>query len=148
VTATGIAGPPATASASVTVPKPAPVATLQTVPGVPKLVTTKLVDSGGRVKLKLRCPAGTSGCAGKLQLTFAVRRSTKKTTTLRLRSGSYILAAGRFKTLTLKLSGRVAGLLASHDRRLTAKLTLSPLGAKARTLKVTITPAPKKKHTR
>jgi hypothetical protein len=143
VTATGIAGPPVTASASVTVPRPA---TLATAAGVPKLVGSKLLDSGGRTEIKLRCPAATSGCVGKLKLTFAMRTAKRKTTNLELASGSFRLIAGKSKTVTLKLSGRVAGLLATHHRTLTATLRVSPSGAKARILKVTITPAPKKKR--
>lgn len=171
VTAAGIAGPPVSASASVSVPAtavgepgpptypvhtgngappattPIPGTTTQKPSGVPKLLSTKLVDSGGKTKLKLFCPAGTSGCAGKLKLTFIVKKTKKKTTTVKLASGSFQLMTGESKTLTLKLSRAVARLLASHHHRLGAKLTLSPSHGTASTLKVTITPAPKK-HTR
>jgi hypothetical protein len=148
VTATGIAGPSVTAATSTPVRLLATLTTAQMVAGVPQLIATKLVDAGGRVELKLRCPAGTSGCAGKLKLTFAIKRTKKRTTTVTLGSGSYRLAAGKSETLTLKLSGRVRGLLASHRHRLLAKLPLSPAGAKARTLNVTITSPPEKKRKR
>lgn len=142
-TATAITGPPVTASASVTVPAaptgpPAKPASTST-PGTAKLLTKVLTANGGRVKPRLGCVGGTSGCSGKLRITIVVKHRT-----VQLAAGPYRINSAGAETLALRLSARARKLLASHAKGLRATLTLTPTGHRAHSSRVTIKPKPAK----
>jgi hypothetical protein len=116
------------------------------------------VSSSGVLVLKVSCPAGESDCIGTVTLRTltAVRASAagkkgkkSKPAILTLASGSFAVAGGQVKSITLHLSSAARGLLAS-SHVLKARATVAahdPAGA-SHTAQATLTlrlVAPKKK---
>jgi hypothetical protein len=85
----------------------------------PKLRSSKLSVSQGRIKVSLSCAAA---CSGKLTL-----RTTKKVT---VAAGSYSIAAGKSATVRLKLSAKGRSLMRKVTK-VRVKLTASPKSGKA-----------------
>jgi hypothetical protein len=112
-------------------------------PPVPnaKLTSTSLtVSPSGSVSSKIACPTGESSCTGTvvLQTLTAVSAATTghqskhKPAVLMLASGSFTIAGGQVKVVTLHLSGKARTLLAhAHVLRVRATVTArDPAGAK------------------
>jgi subtilase family serine protease len=113
-------------------------------PPVPdaKLASTSLtVSPSGIVNVKVTCPAGESSCTGTVMLQTlnaviagaTVHQSKKrKAAILTLASGSFRVAGGQVKTLTLRLSAEARKLLATtHVLRARATIVAhAPTGAK------------------
>jgi hypothetical protein len=107
-----------------------------------KLASTSLtVSPSGIVNVKVTCPAGESSCTGTVMLQTlnaviagaTVRQSKKrKAAILTLASGSFRVAGGQVKTLTLRLSAEARKLLATtHVLRARATIVAhAPTGAK------------------
>ncbi len=94
-----------------------------------KLVSTALVvASSGALTLKVSCPSGESSCAGTVTLktVSAVSASVHhrgKKAILTLASGSFVVAGGQVKAVSLHLSAKARALLA-HVHVLRASATL------------------------
>jgi PKD repeat protein len=70
-------------------------------------------DAKGKFKVKLSCPAGTSGCTGTLTIVSAKAVASKsKKKVLTLATGTYKVAAGGATTITLTLSSKARSTLA------------------------------------
>jgi PKD repeat protein len=115
----------------------------------------KLASSGlsvtptGSFTAKISCPAGETSCSGTITLrTLTAVSAGKKKAILTLASGSFTIAGGSAKSLTLHLSSAAKKLLA-HSHVLRAKATIiahDSTGA-SRTTAVTVTLKPAKaKH--
>lgn len=90
-----------------------------------KLASTSLsVATNGAFTVKVTCPAGETACVGTLTLRTANAVSAKtKKAILMLASGSFSVAGGQVKTVTLHLSAKARSLLA-HTHSLHALSTL------------------------
>ena len=118
-----------------------------------KLASTALAASAsGAVRITVSCPAAESSCAGKVTLrtleavSTGARRSRKSV--LVLASGSFTVAGGRVKIITLHLSAKGRTLL-SRSRLLRVRATIvahDPAGATHTTQTVTTLRAPKSKR--
>ncbi|MHB8233135.1 MAG: immunoglobulin domain-containing protein [Solirubrobacteraceae bacterium] len=86
------------------------------------------VSSAGAVTIKVSCPTGVSSCTGTVVLRTlgAVKASARlaKASILTLASGSFTVAGGQTKTITLHLSSKAKKLLA-HSHSLKARATVS-----------------------
>jgi hypothetical protein len=98
------------------------------------------------------CPAAAGGCTGTVTLRTLVAvsagRSAKKKSILILAHGSFTVAGGRVKTVTLHLSARARALLA-RSRTLHARATIiarDPAGAIHTTQTVVTLRAPRARH--
>ena len=128
-------------------PKPTPEA---------KLVSTTLsVAPSGSLMLKVSCPSGESSCAGTviLKTVSAVSASTHhKKAILTLASGSFVVAGGQVKAVSLHLSAKARALLAKvHVLRASATLVAHDSSGASHTTTVIVTlraakPSHKKKH--
>jgi hypothetical protein len=115
---------PAAITSTVAPASPAPVLTLS---------STKLVISGGSVRVPIAC--ASAACGGTIELTEQVvvkHRKGKKTTTKRstvlLAKGSYSLAAGQKMTIVVHLTANAIRTLATanpHKRSATAVVTVT-----------------------
>ena len=92
--------------------------------------TSLQVSAAGAVTLKISCPAGESSCTGTVTLrtlsaVIATRAQAakRKPAILTLASGSFSVAGGKVKTLTLHLSAAARVLLA-HAHTLRSRVTL------------------------
>lgn len=105
-------------------PAPTPAAKAATVR------STKLRASRTRtsIPLALACPKGAPTCKGKLTL------KASKTT---VATGTYTIAAGKRKTVSLKTTTKGRSLLRRH-RSVKVKLTVAPRGGKATTKALTL----------
>jgi Trypsin len=113
-----------------------------------KLATTALeASSSGVVSIKVSCPAGESSCSGTVTLrtlgavsTSAGGSAKKKATVLTLASGSFTVAGGRVKTVTLHLSEKARSLLArSHVLRARATVFAHDPAGATHTTQTTVT---------
>lgn len=109
-------------------PPPAPAAKAATVR------STKLKASKTRrtIPVALACPAGAATCKGRLSL----KTTAKKPVTLA--SASYSIAAGKRKTVALKVTSKGRSLL-KRKRSVRVKLTVAPSGAGAKAATKTLT---------
>lgn len=112
--------------------------------------TSISVSSTGSLVLKVSCPAGETSCSGTVTLrTLSVVKASAKASILTLATGSFTVAGGSSKVVTLHLSSKAKKLLA-HGRSLKAKATLlahDSTGATHTTLAtVTLKPAKKPAH--
>jgi RTX calcium-binding nonapeptide repeat (4 copies) len=83
------------------------------------------VSSGGRVRVRLRCPRGVRrlGCRGRLQLRLGRRAGSSRSRRVR-----YRIRAGRRKTVTLKLTRRDVRSIRRRGRRARGVLTSTERG--------------------
>jgi hypothetical protein len=127
-------------------------------PPVPdaELASTSLqVSSSGAVTLKISCPAGESSCSGSVTLRTlrAViaadgRAEKQRASVLTLAAGSFTVAGGEVRAVTLHLSTKARALLArSHTLRARATLLAHDLsGASHTTLTIVTLRAPTARH--
>jgi PKD repeat protein len=105
---------------------------------------------GGSFSVKVSCPAGETSCTGTITLKTltAVSASTKKKAILTLAGGSFSVAGGASKSLTLHLSSAAKKLLAhAHVLRAKATVVAHDATGASRTTTVTVTLKPgKSKH--
>lgn len=96
-------------------------------------------SAAGALSVKVSCPAGTSSCIGTITLRTASAVSTgrgKKKAILTLASGSFSVAGGQAKTLTLHLSAPARALLAKlHSLATLATLVAHDSAGASRTVK-------------
>jgi PKD repeat protein len=116
-----------------------------------KLASSGLsVSPAGSFTVKVSCPAGETSCSGTITLRTlsAVSAGTKKKAILTLATGSFTVAGGSAKSLTLHLSSAAKKLLAhSHVLRAKATLIAHDTTGASRTSAVTVTLKPAKaKH--
>jgi hypothetical protein len=119
------------------------------------LASTSLsVSSSGALSIKVSCPAGTT-CTGTITLrtlgAVSARISARaaKKSILTLATGSFTVAGGQSKTVTLHLSGAARKLLArSHVLRARATIVAHDLSGASHTTQATVTlrPAKAKPH--
>jgi PKD repeat protein len=126
-------------------------------PAVPNAVlakTSAAVKSSGAFSLSVSCPAGESTCSGTVTLRTlgavsagAGAQAAKKKAVLVLASGSFSVAGGTAKSVTLHLSAKAKKLLANaHVLRARATiLARDPAGA-THTSQATVTLRAAKKH--
>jgi PKD repeat protein len=118
-----------------------------------RLASTALAASAsGAVSVRVSCPAGESSCSGTVTLRTldavsagASRAAKSKKAILTLASGSFTVAAGKVKTVTLHLSAKARALL-SRSRVLRTRATIvahDPAGATHITQTVATLRAPK-----
>jgi hypothetical protein len=91
-------------------PTPTPPPSPGAFPGLTMSKQSVRLTAAGAAPIKVSCPAGTQGrCAGALRLTTIVRAkeggSKHKTTSIELGAISFAVAAGKQKTLDVRLSG-------------------------------------------
>jgi Trypsin len=121
-----------------------------------KLASTALAASAsGAVTIKVSCPAAESSCSGTVMLRTldavsagAARAARSKKAILTLASGSFTVAGGFVKTITLHLSAKARALL-SRSQTLRVRATIvahDPSGAAHTTKTVATLRAPKTKH--
>lgn len=117
-----------------------------------KLASSSLkVSSAGAVTIKVSCPAGVSSCTGTVVLRTlgAVKASARlaKASILTLASGSFTVAGGQSKTITLHLSSKAKKLLAhSHSLRARATVVAHDPAGGAHTSVSTVTLRAAKSH--
>jgi PKD repeat protein len=116
-----------------------------------KLASSGLsVTPAGGFAVKVTCPAGETSCSGTITLRTlsAVSAGKKKKAVLTLASGSFTVAGGATKSLTLHLSSAAKKLLArSHVLRAKATIVAHDSTGASRTTAVTVTLKPAKaKH--
>jgi hypothetical protein len=121
-----------------------------------KLASTSLtVSPSGTVNVQVTCPAGESSCTGTITLRTltAVVASTAgpkkpKAAILTVASGSFKIAGGRVKSVTLRLSAKARKLLArKHLLRARAIIVArDPTGARHTRQTVVTLRAPKAKR--
>jgi hypothetical protein len=107
-------------------PQPAPIPQPAPAPISPplKLPGGTLKARKGKLRLSLTCGAGTTSCHGTLILTGRKHSS--------LGHVAYAIAAGKKKTITLKLTGAARKALAkAHGHKLKVLLTAKPAGGRA-----------------
>lgn len=108
------------------------------------------VSPAGSFTVKVSCPAGESSCSGTITLRTigAVSAGKKKKSVLTLASGSFSVAGGTSKSLTLHLSAAAKKLLArSHVLRAKATILAHDATGASRTTSATVTLKPAKaKH--
>jgi hypothetical protein len=114
------------------------------------LASTSLsVSRSGAVVVKVLC-LGTSGCAGKVTLRTLSAVSTgagKHRVVLTLASGSFTLAGGQSKALTLHLSATARKLLGrSHSLRARATIAARDSSGAAHSTPVIVTLREKRHH--
>ncbi len=116
-----------------------------------KIASSSLATSpSGSFTVKVSCPAGETSCAGTITLKTlgAVSAAAKKKAVLTLASGSFTVAGGTSKSLTLHLSSAAKKLLArSHVLRAKATIVAHDPAGVRRTTTATVTLKPgKSKH--
>jgi PKD repeat protein len=109
-----------------------------------KLASTSLsVTSSGSFPVKVTCPAGESACSGTITLKTLTAVSAgkgKKKAVLTLASGSFSVAGGAAKTVTLHLSAKARTLLVhSHTLRVRATILAHDATGASHTTVVTVT---------
>jgi PKD repeat protein len=109
-----------------------------------KLASSSLtVAAAGSFPVKVSCPAGESACSGTVTLKTLSAISAgkgKKKAVLTLASGSFTVAGGSAKTITLHLSAKAKALLAhSHTLRARATILAHDATGASRTTVVTVT---------
>jgi hypothetical protein len=117
--------------------------------------TSLTVSSSGTLSVKVSCPAGESVCSGTVTLRTlgavtaraAAHKRKTKASVLTLAAGSFTVAGGQVKAITLHLSSAARALLArSHVLRIRATVVAhDPTGA-TDTTQVTVTLSPAKSH--
>jgi hypothetical protein len=120
-----------------------------------RLASTSLsVSSSGALSIKVSCPAGTT-CTGTITLrtlgAVSARISARaaKKSILTLATGSFTVAGGQSKTVTLHLSGTARKLLVrSHVLKARATIVAHDLSGASNTTQATVTlrPAKAKPH--
>jgi PKD repeat protein len=115
-----------------------------------KLASSGLsVSPAGSFTVKVSCPAGETSCSGTITLrTLSAVSAGKKKAILTLASGSFTVAGGTAKSLTLHLSSAAKKLLVhSHVLRAKATILAHDATGASRTTAVTVTLKPAKaKH--
>ncbi len=121
-----------------------------------KLASTALeASASGAVAVKVSCPTGVSSCSGAVTLrtlnavsTSSGRAGHSKKAILTLASGSFTVAGGRVKTVTLHLSEKGRALLSrSHELRVrTTIVAHDPAGTAHTTQTVATLRASKSTH--
>ena len=115
-----------------------------------KLASSALsVSLTGSFTAKVSCPAGETSCSGTITLrTLSAVSAGKKKAVLTLASGSFTVAGGTSKSVTLHLSSAAKKLLArSHVLRAKATIVAHDTTGASRTTAVTVTLKPAKaKH--
>jgi len=114
-------------------------------PGLPTLASHKLsVNAHGSLVIPVKCPAGSSTCAGtiSLQVVKAVGASSRRhrhpvRRHVLLASGRFQVGGGRVSTIHLRLS-HTARALVRRARVLHASATITPAAGKAARTTVTI----------
>jgi hypothetical protein len=109
--------------------------------------TSLTESSSGAVSLKISCPAGESSCAGTVTLrtlnavSASVAGSAKtKATVVTLATGSFTVAGGQVKTVTLHLSAKARTLLARlHILRVRATIVARDPTGETHTKRVIVT---------
>jgi PKD repeat protein len=131
-------------------PPPVPDATIAS--------TSLSVSSSGAVAIKISCPAGESVCSGTVVLrtlsavasaaSSKKKKKKSKAAILTLASGSFSVAGGQSKTITLHLSSSARALLAhSHTLKARATVVAHDLAGASHTTQATVTlRAAKPKH--
>ncbi len=114
------------------------------------------VSSAGAVTVKVSCPAGATSCAGTVTLrTLSAISASRgavqiaKKAILTLASGSFTLAGGQSKTLTLHLSSKARTLLKRSHGKLRTRATVvahDPAGEAHTTVSVVSLALAKGKH--
>lgn len=142
--------PSTTTPSTTTTPSPS-VGVLSYTSAKVALTGASTVASSGAFTVKLTCPAGAGSCSGTVSLKTAkaVKASAhQKASIMTLTSGSFTIAAGQTKTVTLHLSSKARSLLAKLHA-IPAKASVvahNKVGASTtNTLTLTLKPA-KKKH--
>lgn len=133
--ATAIPAPPSPSPTAT--PSPAPKPNPAASAGVISRVTAARVSRTGRVKLTLTCTGGRP-CSGGLRLTARVRRGTRTRTVTVLPSTRFTVAAGRRRTLTVRLGATGRTLLRAPGARTRATVVVSPSTAARRGLTLTL----------
>jgi PKD repeat protein len=126
-------------------PGPTPKPTVQT-PPTPSLSVTG-VDAKGSLTLKVTCPAGGAATAGKIDLTTRVKKKVKgktKTTTVKVGSLTFSVAAGQSKAIKIKLSSAGFKLL-KKQKRLSVSAAISVTGGGKTTKALTLKAPAKRK---
>jgi uncharacterized membrane protein YgcG len=149
----GSSNPPATTTSTTTATTTSPGGVLGTTAakGNPaaKLAGNSLsVTSSGGLAVKVSCPTGETACAGTITLKTlsAVGASKGKKSILTLASGSFSVAGGATKSVTLHLSAKARTLLAhSHVLRASATLLAHDSTGATHTTVATVTLKPAKK---
>jgi subtilase family serine protease len=117
--------------------------------------TSLKVSFSGAVTLQISCPAGVSECSGTITLRTLKAVSVsgghaprQKPSILTLAMGSFTVAGGKLRTITLHLSKEARALLArSHTLRARATLVArDPQGASHTTRMIVTLHAPKARH--
>jgi hypothetical protein len=107
------------------------------------------VTPAGALTVKVSCPTGETSCAGTVTLktlTAVAASKKKKKAILTLASGSFSVAGGATKSVTLHLSAKARTLLAhSHVLRASATLLAHDTTGATHTTVVTVTLKPAKK---
>ncbi|MGD0453417.1 MAG: PKD domain-containing protein [Solirubrobacteraceae bacterium] len=117
--------------------------------------TSLQVSASGAVTLKISCPAGETSCSGTVTLrTLSAviagggHAARQKPSVLTLAAGSFTVAGGKVRSVTLHLSAKARALLA-RARTLRARATLlahDPQGASHTTRTLVTLRAPKAPH--
>lgn len=125
-------------------------------PAVPNAVLAKTsasVSSSGAVSLSVSCPAGESTCSGTVTLrtlsavSAGAGAHAAKKAVLVLASGSFSVAGGTAKAVTLHLSAKAKKLLAkAHVLRARATIVAHDPAGAAHTSQATVTLRAAKKH--
>ena len=110
--------------------------------GRPTLASHKLsVNSQGSLRIPVKCPAGSSACAGSISLQAVVALSSSHRHATRhhvvVAAGTFKVSGGRVSTVRLRLSHTARKLL-RHSRVLHASATITPAAGKAARTNVTI----------
>jgi hypothetical protein len=112
--------------------------------------TSLLVTPSGSFPVKVSCPSGVTSCSGTITLrtlSAVAAAKGKKKAILTLASGSFTVAGGASKSVTLRLSAAARKLLAkSHLLRARATLLAHDSTGKSHTTLVTVTLKPAKKQ--
>jgi hypothetical protein len=117
--------------------------------------STLQVSVSGAVTVKIKCPADVSECSGTITLRTlnaviagAGRAASHKPSILTLATGSFKVAGGKLRVITLHLSKKARALLArSHTLRVRATLVArDPQGASHTTRMIVTLHAPKARH--
>jgi len=104
------------------------------------VASTALTAKAGRVSVRIRCTTGRAACAGTVTLRTRakVKLGTRKAKVISLaRNVRYSIAAGKAKTVTLKL-GLDGKRLVARSRTQKVTLTLKPATGKAATRNLTL----------
>lgn len=123
------------------------------VPNAVLAKTSASVSSSGVVSLSVSCPAGESSCAGTVTLrtltavSAAVGGRAAKKAVLVLATGSFSVAGGKVKSVTLRLSAKAKKLLAkAHVLRARATIVAHDAAGASHTSQATVTLRAAKKH--